>query len=554
MDRSGIPRLSQVNWLGGVPIRQESMVSFDANISAIGRLSRASMNGIQKPTTDPRPIRNKTWQQNAANYILQTLRQFNPDNGVSLKALIQKPTSKDLEITFKILYEVIDPTINWGPTSKFDELVVQLVQGLRYPFGHEIRKQVLASLNSAHSWPILLAMLKWLADVAKKYLILQDAFNKERQAEPTLIRDHWVRNLSESYELFLNGNDDFSKPDRKLKQIFDQEINEYEHQNQMLKSQIIELEEKKQQLTSDESLLDKARKDHDVLKSDKEKFILYHQHCKSKKEKLIITNKQLAEKLEEEVEQMLQNRVEINNNLQKIIAKKEQTTCKVQETEKEFAQEIAKIEECVQHFNMVAADVNLKQGTNLEIEMDIDSEKIILTDLEDLRRNVLMKLRKDNNAQHHQIIQEKCELERKLDESADQLSSLQLEIQRVERNNAAILEQLEDSKQKFEENVKWRMETLRQNEKHMADIRLEGKKNLMAMREKRQELQIQCDRLEKNLRDQIESHDREYKKAVDEQWRLEQYLAQQLISLVTYTRQILTETKTNVEEDSVYEK
>jgi kinetochore protein NDC80 len=121
---------------------------------------------VQQPIKDPRPIREKSWQQQAIRNLISSLVQLNYSFPVSVKTLTS-PTSKDFMLIFKFLYALLDPHYVF---KKFEEEVPGLLKGLRYPFADQISKSYLFSVGSLHAWPVLLAMLVWMVDLVHVFI------------------------------------------------------------------------------------------------------------------------------------------------------------------------------------------------------------------------------------------------------------------------------------------------------------------------------------------------------------------------------------------------
>src|SRR5690349_12521651 len=77
---------------------------------------------------DPRPIRDKTFQNNCIRFIIDYLAHAGYSQPISTKNL-QAPTSKDFQSIFKFLYNVLDPGYSFQ--KKFEEEVPILLKGLR---------------------------------------------------------------------------------------------------------------------------------------------------------------------------------------------------------------------------------------------------------------------------------------------------------------------------------------------------------------------------------------------------------------------------------------
>ena len=78
---------------------------------------------------DPRPLRDKHWQQETIRYIMDYLAAWNYPHGISIKNL-QQPTTKDFQNVFKFLYGKIDGN-GWNLNKKFEEEVPGILKSLK---------------------------------------------------------------------------------------------------------------------------------------------------------------------------------------------------------------------------------------------------------------------------------------------------------------------------------------------------------------------------------------------------------------------------------------
>ena len=116
---------------------------------------------------DPRNIRDKGYQQTLRNTIFAWLQESQFQGTISKQTLLS-PTAKDFRTIFEHFVRLLDPTYSFGENGRrFDDEVVLILKAHRYPFADNIDKKWLAAPASMHSWPSLLAMLHWLAELSK---------------------------------------------------------------------------------------------------------------------------------------------------------------------------------------------------------------------------------------------------------------------------------------------------------------------------------------------------------------------------------------------------
>ncbi|KAJ3048933.1 kinetochore-associated Ndc80 complex subunit ndc80, partial [Rhizophlyctis rosea] len=91
-----------------------------------------SQSSSSAPLKDPRPIRDKTWQQNAIRSLIAFLIQAGYNQPISAKSL-SNPSIKDFMSVFKFLYGQLDEGYVWGHGGKkFEEEVPVILKGLRW--------------------------------------------------------------------------------------------------------------------------------------------------------------------------------------------------------------------------------------------------------------------------------------------------------------------------------------------------------------------------------------------------------------------------------------
>ena len=116
---------------------------------------------------DPRNTRDKAYQQTMRNIIFSWLQESQFQGTISRQTLLS-PTAKDFRGIFEHLIGLLDPAYIFGDKGrKFEDEVILLLKAHHYPFADNIDKKWLAAPASMHSWPSLLAMLHWLAELSK---------------------------------------------------------------------------------------------------------------------------------------------------------------------------------------------------------------------------------------------------------------------------------------------------------------------------------------------------------------------------------------------------
>ena len=123
--------------------------------------------GASHVQKDPRNTRDKAYQQTMRNVIFSWLQESQFQGTISRQTLLS-PTAKDFRGIFEHLIGLLDPAYMFGDKGrKFEDEVILLLKAHHYPFADNIDKKWLAAPASMHSWPSLLAMLHWLAELSK---------------------------------------------------------------------------------------------------------------------------------------------------------------------------------------------------------------------------------------------------------------------------------------------------------------------------------------------------------------------------------------------------
>lgn len=119
---------------------------------------------------DPRNARDKAVQQAMRNVIWTRLQESQFQGVISRQTLLS-PTAKDFRGIFEHFLVLIDPAYKAIENGKkFEDEVINILKVLHYPFVDAIDKKWLAAPASMHSWPSLLAMLHWLAQISKVFI------------------------------------------------------------------------------------------------------------------------------------------------------------------------------------------------------------------------------------------------------------------------------------------------------------------------------------------------------------------------------------------------
>lgn len=141
---------------------------------------------------DPRSIRDKANIQ----LCIQTLEQFLINNNFTFtNKTLTNPSAKDVQAIFKFLFSFIDSTIEY--TTRFEDDVIALLKGLKYPFISEINRSQFIAVTP-HSWPVILAMFSWIIELA--------SFLHLKPANSLSLNSLFYEHVNDGYQRFLSGD------------------------------------------------------------------------------------------------------------------------------------------------------------------------------------------------------------------------------------------------------------------------------------------------------------------------------------------------------------
>lgn len=221
-------------------------------VNELARRSSVRLSGFGMAATavkkDPRPIRDKTWHSSAKRTLINFLIQAGYDQAISTKSL-QSPSTKDFQKIFIFLYSQIDPYFRFSEKA-FQDQVIQLIKGLKYPFADSISKSQLKSVGPMHTWPIILAILIWIVEL----IVCCDYLNKNQEIDPNQFEKAGTFEMLSS--IYLTFDDViYREKEAEVLQEFDRNTIHFNEENKRLDSEIERLEKELEVLTNKESPL-----------------------------------------------------------------------------------------------------------------------------------------------------------------------------------------------------------------------------------------------------------------------------------------------------------
>ncbi len=366
---------------------------------------------------DPRPLKDRTYQAQIGQELLDYLTQhnFEMDMKHSLSQNTMKsPTQKDFNYMFQWLYHQIDP--NYRFQKNIDAEVPPILKQLRYPFEKSITKSQIAAVGG-QNWAMFLGLLHWMMQLAK----MMDQYGAGRydyacaEAGIDVSGDRIVFEfLSHAYSDWLQMEDDQEeKADDLMKTHIDVMATKFGDANHkyLVEVKILEAEYKSLQNQIDElrksspkiAKLDEQIK---VLEEDRVKFEAYNSSMEQKVEKYEGRAKLLQDEIEkidselQEVEQEKANlqeavdrqgitiqdidrmnteRERLQKGVEATAIRLEESKEKVTKKELDAGQKLDSLERTIQEYNSLGYQVGVipitatrANGQNYELSLTVD--------------------------------------------------------------------------------------------------------------------------------------------------------------------------------------
>jgi len=248
-------------------VRQSINIYKIPNSMAINEYTRRSSSRLstyEHPSSsakkDIRPIRTKQWVSKAK----ETLIRFLVITGLPdvSKTSLKSPSAKDFKRIFMYLYQFIDQYYVFGEKD-FEDQVIQLIKGLRYPYPDTITKSHLKSVGSTFTWPMILGVLTWMVElITAKETLLQYVENYVRKSESNGIFEM----ISDIYKTF--DENEYRQRVTEVSRNLEIKTAEFHEESQKLDQEIEKLEKELELLTTKESPLVSAKQANEQLLQD----------------------------------------------------------------------------------------------------------------------------------------------------------------------------------------------------------------------------------------------------------------------------------------------
>ncbi|EPT05898.1 hypothetical protein FOMPIDRAFT_1026782 [Fomitopsis schrenkii] len=230
-------------------------------------------------TKDSRPLRDRQFQAKMRQDVVTWLL----DNGFNYSPqVLQQITSKDFRTIFQDLVKLLDP--QWPFTEqKFEDQFVQSLRALRYPYLGQLDIRTLTTPGAMHTWPLLLGVLHWLAELGRvDSSLVPDEF-EDNNYHQALAMDHYTL----AYGMFLEGKDMFPEEEKVLEARYakkdEQVVAQLDHEKEGLQQAQLELDI----LEKAPAPIEELKRDHGFITRDKAKFEEILRRYESKNKKLL---------------------------------------------------------------------------------------------------------------------------------------------------------------------------------------------------------------------------------------------------------------------------
>lgn len=126
--------------------------------------AQGNVTSSSQPQRDPRPLRERPYQVKMRQDIIDWCRANDLD---VQPQVLQNITAKDFRVIFEQLVQCLDPSWGFDPAKNLGDQLIQALKALYYPYVGSIDLKWLSAPGAPYSWPSLLGMLHWLAELGR---------------------------------------------------------------------------------------------------------------------------------------------------------------------------------------------------------------------------------------------------------------------------------------------------------------------------------------------------------------------------------------------------
>ncbi|KAH3674176.1 hypothetical protein WICMUC_003418 [Wickerhamomyces mucosus] len=453
--------------------------------SSNNRVSSFGLGSLSQ-SKDPRPLRDRNYQQQIQEEILDFLLSTNFENEmrhpVSTKSL-RNPTQKDFVVIFQYLYKKIDQGYRF--TKSIEHEVYYVLKNLKYPYLDSINKSQISAVGG-QNWPVFLGMIHWLTSLIKKINTVSINLEKSQESgnnELNIPIDEenneletekiFIRYIMKSYSAFLNNVDDYSEFYEEMKNDYGKlavdianETKDLEQENMVLKSQynkiVVEaeslnlIERKSRTLESDlhkfkayiESLQNRKSKWNNILQQIKNEMENSENDLKSVEEEKRQIQKNITDQglTPEEIDRMNSERDRVSKSIDAINQRLDEISRVVHAKELETQQVHEKLQNALKAYNLnaysVASSFTDIDYSSFIVKLDnlLSEDKLGLRaeellngqDIKTKIRNELTVLKNNLKSQIHGAQDEVINLQEKSDSLAEMINEKTEQVDSIE--------------------------------------------------------------------------------------------------------------------------
>ncbi|CAG8497301.1 5697_t:CDS:10 [Acaulospora morrowiae] len=511
---------------------------------------------------DIRPIREKQYQIESIKIIADYLNEAEYKYIVD-ERLFQMPTAKEYHAIFKFVFQRLDP----GKDITKIEEIVNVLRWIKYPYAHEISKSSLQAVGNVQTWPNLLGALRWLVEFVATWEII-DQLEKEAEEEPSPFNPDtaFFTYITKAYNVFLEGEDDYTEMAEELDTAYEQSNAEIVNQTAELQKNVDTLEKELSEMNEDP--LTTVQNENKTLLSDMGKFNAYTKHLEDKINKLKDSISRLEEqhrgaeselaKIEEEkaeiqqkvdnqpispddVERMHKESEQITNNRNSIAAKMKELAKIQWEKGLELEKKISEIEKQIQYYNtslyrvgLLPSSAQYADGKDYELSLDTDADridKVISLDLRNFVRVKLSEVRENFNCEYDKIQEQMNQISEEIHRLCDDIAEKEMDLKTLDENKNILAQQFEEIKQLEQNEADSLAKRCAAFEQRVCYLRSEGASAYVEWKQKRQEIQIQYDRCQQEYNSARETTYNDFNQIKNEQLRSLQHISSVLADL-----------------------
>ena len=198
---------------------------------------------LQKPLGDPRPLKDKGFQQNVIETVIDRVKYLDPSLSLTSKALKSLSLKTFAQLCHLLLAET--PFVSCLKTDKaFPESVVELLTLLKYPT--KVSKSVFASPGAQHTFPTVLGILDFFCALGMNVELANEETAKVPSSESMLFDE-----ITEAYKKYSQGENE-------LEEIIEGFVEKEKEETIKAQAVLIDLKNKELELDEEFEKINKA--------------------------------------------------------------------------------------------------------------------------------------------------------------------------------------------------------------------------------------------------------------------------------------------------------